>query len=122
MNPKPTRNANLAKFSRENLAQFGLQKCMFRHGENSIFFEKRCFYEHGFRSAGMFLYMMSMMYVMYVLYVMYIICISYVCLFIYIYIYILCNMYISLFVCMCMCVCRYYIYMKDLYIVHVFYS
>ena len=42
-----------------------------------FFFEKRCFYEHGFRSAGMFLYMMSMMYVMYVmyaLYVMYIIC------------------------------------------------
>ena len=25
MNPKPTRNANFAKFSRENLAQFGLQ-------------------------------------------------------------------------------------------------
>ena len=104
MNPKPTRNANLAKFSRENLAQFGLQKCLFRHGENGIFFEKRCFYEHGFRSAGMFLYMMSMMYVMYVmyvLYVMYIICISYVCLFIYIYTYYVICVYIYMYVCVC---------------------
>ena len=33
MNPKPTRNTNLAKFSRENLAQFGLQKCLFGYGE-----------------------------------------------------------------------------------------
>ena len=32
MAPKPTRNANLAKFSRENFAQFGLQKCAFRYG------------------------------------------------------------------------------------------
>ena len=37
MNPKPTRNANFANFSRENLAQFGLQKCMFRCGENVFF-------------------------------------------------------------------------------------
>jgi hypothetical protein len=37
MNPKPTRNANFAKFSRENLVQFGLQKCMFRFGENVFF-------------------------------------------------------------------------------------
>ena len=36
MNPKPTRNANLAKFSRENLAQFGLQKCLFRYGKKTI--------------------------------------------------------------------------------------
>ena len=36
MNPKPTRNANLAKFSRENLAQFGLQKCLFRYGKTTI--------------------------------------------------------------------------------------
>jgi hypothetical protein len=33
MAPKPTRNANLAKFSRENFAQFGLQKCAFRYGD-----------------------------------------------------------------------------------------
>ena len=56
MNPKPTRNAHFAKFSRENLAQFGLQTCLFRSGEN-VFFEKRCFYEHGFRSAWMYMYM-----------------------------------------------------------------
>ena len=34
MNPKPTRNAN---FARDNLVHFGLQKCLFRFGENVIF-------------------------------------------------------------------------------------
>ena len=46
MNPKPTRNAIFVKFSRENLAQFGLQKCLFRYGETRLL-ENRCFYEHG---------------------------------------------------------------------------
>ena len=36
MNPKPTWNRNFAKFSRENLAQFGLQKCLLRYGENAL--------------------------------------------------------------------------------------
>ena len=53
MSPKPARNAKFAKFSRENLAQIGLQKYLFRYGKNP-FFWKRCFYEHGSRSAGMF--------------------------------------------------------------------
>ena len=34
MNPKPTRNAH---FARDNLVHFGLQKCLFRFGENVIF-------------------------------------------------------------------------------------
>jgi len=55
MNPKPTWNRNFAKFSRENLAQFGLQKCLLRYGENALK-KKRCFYEHGSRrSAGMYI-------------------------------------------------------------------
>ena len=36
---KPTRNANLAKFSRENLAKFCLSKFVFRCSENDILFE-----------------------------------------------------------------------------------
>ena len=42
MNPKPTRNTNFAKFSHKNLAQLGLQKCLFRYGEN-VFFRKTLF-------------------------------------------------------------------------------
>ena len=38
MNLKPTWNGNFAKFSRENLAQFGLQKCLFRYGEHVFVF------------------------------------------------------------------------------------
>jgi len=44
---KPTRNANLAKFARPNLAKFFLSNCVFR-----CFFWKRAFCERGFRSAG----------------------------------------------------------------------
>ena len=43
MNPNSTRNTNFAKFSRENLAQFGLQKCLFRYGENTICYKKVVF-------------------------------------------------------------------------------
>jgi len=38
---QPTRNANFAKFSRENLAQIGLQKCLLRYGENMILWKKK---------------------------------------------------------------------------------
>ena len=34
---KTHKKANFAKFSRENLAQFGLQKCLFRYGKNDLF-------------------------------------------------------------------------------------
>ena len=64
MNPKPTRNAHCAKFSRENLAQFGLQTCLFRSGD--FFFLKRCFYEHGFRSAWMYMDMYISVYSIYI--------------------------------------------------------
>ena len=37
---QPTRNAIFAKFSRENLAQIGLQKCLLRYGENMILWKK----------------------------------------------------------------------------------
>ena len=43
MNPKPTRKANFAKLSRENWAQFGLQKCLFRFGENAFFLKNIVF-------------------------------------------------------------------------------
>ena len=43
MNPNSTRNTNFAKFSRENLAQFGLQKCLFRYGENTICYKNVVF-------------------------------------------------------------------------------
>jgi hypothetical protein len=33
---KPSRNANFAKFSRENFAKFGSYKCAFRCSENDI--------------------------------------------------------------------------------------
>ena len=34
---KTHKKANFAKFSRENLAQFGLQKCLFRYGKHDLF-------------------------------------------------------------------------------------
>ena len=55
------RNANLAKFSRKNLAKFSSYPCAFRCSENKhLKKKKRAFYEHGFRSAGMYMSMYYM--------------------------------------------------------------
>ena len=43
MIPKPTRNANIAQFSREKLAQIGLLKFLIRCGENMFFFWQTLF-------------------------------------------------------------------------------
>ena len=59
--PKPTRNDNSARFSRENLAQFGLLNVCFALAK-MIIFRKRCFYEHSFRSAGMFIFSCGWLY------------------------------------------------------------
>ena len=52
INPKPTRNATFAKFSTIRLAEMSVSRW-----RKKIFFRKRCFYEHGFRSAGFFKWM-----------------------------------------------------------------
>ena len=46
-NPNPTRSVKFAKFARENLAQFGLQICLFRCGEN-VSFRKTLFLQARF--------------------------------------------------------------------------
>ena len=48
---KSRRNASLAKFSSENLAKFNVRFAVAK----TTFKKKRAFYEHGSRSAGIFM-------------------------------------------------------------------
>ena len=59
--PKPTRDENFARFSRKKMAQFGLLNVDSALAKMGIS-RKRCFYEHGFRPAGMFIFSCGWLY------------------------------------------------------------